>query len=120
MLTETKYRPIPSGKYKVRLIDINEDEIGAFNQERITFLFEITEGEYEKSICNCHVNTQNTGKYGLGNKMGKIISALKGTASIGESFNIYDLVGKECLADIALTQGKKIINRINKWETLNG
>ena len=84
----------------------------------VKLVFEVVEGEYEGSICDCFVNMANGRGYGLGNKLGKIANALKGKVELGDYFNIYDLINKECYGNIVLQKGKQLINRIITWNPI--
>ena len=118
---KTKYQPLPDDRYKVRLNAFLDDEVGKFGQERLVFEFEITEGKWKGHICNCFVNQDASGSYGINNKMGRVVAALRGTrGKEGEYFGLQDLIGCECFAHIEQKGVRKIVNRIYKLESLKG
>lgn len=119
LFTDTKFRPIPTGKYQARLTEVREGEIGKYSQERFTLVFEVVGGEYDGSYCNCFVNTSKDGFYGTGNKMGKIFSALIGKVKKDDHIDIYGLKGKECIIFVKQEVRKKLICRITKFERID-
>jgi len=120
---ETKYQPIVSGKYKVRLIDIKDNEIGQFEQPVLVFVYEIAEGKY--AGCECHdlLNKSKDNEYGVRNKVGKTVVALTGKdLCLWEGCDLFELIGKECWAYIELKineKTKKFTNKIYRLEALH-
>lgn len=118
---ETKHVPFPSDEYKVCLEGFVDDVPGKFGQDIFVLTFEIIEGEYKGCKCNCFVN-QESGRYGTGNKMGKVVAALTGKEpEIDEYYKLDKLIGLKCRAFIELRRkGKQLVNRIYRLESLTG
>lgn len=118
-LDKNKYRPVPDGTYKVRLIDIKDGERGTVRWHDIfIFVWEISDGDFSGIHLNDYVNKKEKNSYGATTKFFGYVYVLTGQkegALMSDS-----LIGKECLAHIELRQGERIVNRIYSLESIDG